>query len=54
MMGDQHNTVLLPRIEGRIQVMRGLRVMMNEKAKVVANCDDLQNFEFYQQVKSRE
>ena len=29
MMSDQHNTVLLPRIESRIQVIRGLRVMLD-------------------------
>lgn len=28
-MGDQHNTVMLPRIESRIQVIRGLRVMVD-------------------------
>ena len=37
MMNDQHNTVMLPRIESRIQVICGL------KAEVVANCDRLQN-----------
>ena len=29
MMSDQHNTILLPRIESRIQVIRGLRVMLD-------------------------
>jgi hypothetical protein len=29
MMSDQHNTVLLPPIESRIQVIRGLGVMMD-------------------------
>jgi len=29
MMSDQHNTVLLPRIERRIQVIRGLLVMVD-------------------------
>jgi hypothetical protein len=45
MMGDQDNTVLLPRIEGRIQVMRGLRVRMGvglDALYGVANCDHLQ------------
>ncbi len=29
MMSDQRNTVMLPRIESRIQVIRGLRVMLD-------------------------
>ena len=37
MMSDQRNTVMLPRIESRMQVIRGL------KAQVVANCDHLRN-----------
>ncbi|PUE51850.1 hypothetical protein B9Z45_14060 [Limnohabitans sp. 2KL-17] len=28
-MSDQHNTVMLPRIESRIQVIRGLRAMLD-------------------------
>ena len=36
-MSDEHNTVLLPRIESRIQVIRGF------KAEVVANCGLLRN-----------
>ena len=29
MMSDERNTVMLPRIESRIQVIRGLRVMLD-------------------------
>jgi hypothetical protein len=36
MMSDERNTVMLPRIENRIQEIRGL------KAEVVANCEHLQ------------
>ncbi len=45
-MSDQHNTVLLPRIESRIQVIRGLRVMLDVDLAAlygVANCDHLRN-----------
>jgi hypothetical protein len=46
MMSDQHNTVLLPSIESRIQLIRGLRVMLDVGLAAlygVANCDHLQN-----------
>ena len=55
-------TLRVPRIESRIQVIRGLRVMLDvgdrfpsdflfqltadEKTEVVANCDHLQNLKF--------
>ena len=37
MMSDEHNTLMLPRVESRIQVIGGL------KAEVVANCDHLRH-----------
>lgn len=46
MMSDQHNTVLLPRIERRIQVIRGLPVMLDVDLAAlygVAICDHLLN-----------
>jgi hypothetical protein len=46
MMSDQHNTVMLRRIESRIQVIRGLRVMLDVDLAAlhgVANWDHLQN-----------
>ena len=46
MMSDERNTVMLLRIESPIQVIRGLRVMMDVDLIAlngVANCDHLQN-----------
>ena len=46
MMSDQRNALMLPRIESRIQVIRGLRVMLDVDLTAlygVANCDHLQN-----------
>ena len=46
MMSDERITVMLPRIENRIQVIRGLRVMLDVDLAAlygVANCDHLQN-----------
>lgn len=46
MMNVEHNTVMLPRIESRIQVIRGLRVVLDVDLAAlygVANCDHLQN-----------
>ena len=84
-----NNTQLVPRIESRIQVIRGLRVMLDvdlaalygvqtkrlneqvkrnrdrfpsdflfqltadEKTEVVANCDHLQNLQFFKALPSR-
>jgi hypothetical protein len=45
MMSDQHNTGVLSRIESRIQVIRGLRVMPDVDLAAlhgVANCDHFQ------------
>lgn len=46
MMSDERNTVMLSPIESRIQVIRGLRVMLDVDLAAlygVANCDHLQN-----------
>lgn len=46
LMSDKHSTILLPRIERRIQVIRGLRFMLDvdlPALEVVANCDYLRN-----------
>lgn len=46
MMSEQHNTVMLPRIESRTQVIRGLRMMLYVDLAAlygVANCDHLLN-----------
>jgi hypothetical protein len=45
-MSDQHNTLMLRRIGSRIQVIRGLRVMLDVDLAAlygVANCDHLLN-----------
>jgi hypothetical protein len=38
MMSDQRNTVLLPRIESRIQVIRGLRVILDVDLAALYGC----------------
>jgi hypothetical protein len=46
MISDEYKTELLPCIESRIQVIRGLRVMLDVNLAalyVVANCDHIQN-----------
>lgn len=46
MMSDQHSTVLLPRIESHIQVIRDLSVMLVVDLAAlygIANCDHFQN-----------
>ena len=46
MMRDQHNRFMLPHIESRIQMIRGLRVMLDVDLNAlyeVANCDYCQN-----------
>ena len=49
MMSDQHNKVMLPRVESRIRVIRSLRVILDVDLAAqyeVANCDHLQNPNF--------
>ncbi len=46
MMNDQRNTVMLPRIKSPIQVIRGLRFMLDVDLVALygdANCEHIQN-----------